>query len=74
VRSRGPDRSSLAGLTGLAGSAGLSIALLSTGGLYLLATLCPLIFPVWRQLDQPGLASLEREPPRQRAQPPVAGA
>ncbi|HEU5417732.1 MAG TPA: MFS transporter [Streptosporangiaceae bacterium] len=37
----------------LAGSAGLRTALLAVGGLYLAATLCPLIFPVWRQLDQP---------------------
>ncbi|MEV6108874.1 MFS transporter [Streptomyces sp. NPDC051940] len=30
---------------------GLSTALLLTGGGYLLATLCPVVFPVWRQLD-----------------------
>ncbi len=35
----------------LVDSAGLPCALLMAGGVYLLATLCPLIFPVWRQMD-----------------------
>lgn len=30
---------------------GLTATLLATGGLYLLATLCPAIFPVWRDMD-----------------------
>jgi hypothetical protein len=34
------------------------LALLATGGGYLLVTLGPLIFPAWRQLDNPsGLKS-----------------
>ncbi len=37
----------------LADSAGLSTALLIVGGVYLAATLCPAVFPVWRKLDQP---------------------
>ncbi|WP_279631425.1 MFS transporter [Streptomyces aquilus] len=40
----------------LVDSAGLPCTLLSVGGVYLLATLCPLIFPVWRQLDSTGSA------------------
>jgi hypothetical protein len=32
-------------------SFGLTATLLLVGGLYLLATLCPLVLPVWRQLD-----------------------
>lgn len=32
---------------------GLTATLLATGGLYLLATLCPAIFPVWRDMDRP---------------------
>jgi MFS family permease len=35
----------------LADSAGLTTALLSVGGVYLAATLCPAVFPVWRKLD-----------------------
>jgi hypothetical protein len=27
-------------------------ALLAVGGVYLLATLCPVIFPAWRQMDR----------------------
>jgi MFS family permease len=38
----------------LVGSTGLVTALLATGGAYLLVTLCPLVFPSWRQLDNPG--------------------
>jgi len=41
---------------------------------YLAATLCPLIFPVWRQLDREGPAGGGREPRRRRAQSPAAGA
>ena len=37
-------------------SAGLSTTLLTAGGTYLLATLCPVVFPVWRQMDRPGSA------------------
>jgi MFS family permease len=37
----------------LVGSTGLVTALLVTGGGYLLVTLCPLVFPAWRQLDDP---------------------
>lgn len=36
---------------------GLVSALLTTGGLYLLATLTPAIFPAWRDLDAKGLDS-----------------
>jgi MFS family permease len=32
-------------------SAGLFSAMLAVGGAYLLATLCPMIFPIWRQMD-----------------------
>jgi MFS family permease len=35
-------------------AAGLPGALLTAGGVYLLATLCPLIFPAWRQMDNSG--------------------
>ncbi|MEU8698845.1 MFS transporter [Streptomyces sp. NPDC048680] len=38
----------------LVDSAGLPATLLTVGGVYLLATLCPLIFPVWRQMDSTG--------------------
>ncbi|WP_250029359.1 MFS transporter [Paractinoplanes maris] len=33
-------------------TAGLHGALLTAGGVYLLATLCPVIFPAWRQMDR----------------------
>ncbi|MER5985303.1 MFS transporter [Streptomyces sp. NPDC001787] len=33
---------------------GVTGALLAMGGVYLLATLSPLVFPVWRTMDQPG--------------------
>lgn len=36
----------------LADSAGLTTALLTVGGVYLAATLCPAVFPVWRHLDR----------------------
>ena len=35
-------------------AAGLPGALLTVGGVYLLATLCPVIFPAWRQMDNSG--------------------
>ncbi|GAA2662240.1 macrolide resistance MFS transporter Mrx(A) [Streptomyces aculeolatus] len=38
----------------LVDSAGLSSALLTVGGVYLLATLCPVVFPSWRQMDRTG--------------------
>ncbi|MGI5198396.1 MFS transporter [Streptomyces sp. CA-288835] len=38
----------------LVDSAGLSSSLLAVGGVYLLATLCPVIFPAWRQMDSAG--------------------
>ncbi|MEU6818998.1 MFS transporter [Streptomyces atriruber] len=41
----------------LVDSVGLPVALLTVGGAYLLATLCPVIFPVWRQLDATGRAA-----------------
>jgi MFS family permease len=49
----------------LAGSAGLTAALLAAGGAYLLVTLCPVSFPAWKQLDGPGR-------PRPGAGQPVA--
>ncbi|WP_433472401.1 MFS transporter [Spirillospora sp. CA-142024] len=38
----------------LVNSVGLSFALPAVGGVYLLATLCPVIFPAWRQMDRAG--------------------
>jgi len=38
----------------LVDSVGLPCTLLTVGGGYLLATLCPVIFPVWRQMDSTG--------------------
>ncbi|MER6526393.1 MFS transporter [Streptomyces sp. NPDC001508] len=38
----------------LVDAAGLPCALLTVGGVYLLATLCPVIFPAWRQMDSSG--------------------
>ncbi|MFE9644262.1 MFS transporter [Streptomyces sp. NPDC006365] len=38
----------------LVDSVGLSSPLLTVGGVYLLATLCPVIFPAWRQMDRTG--------------------
>lgn len=32
---------------------GLSAALLAVGGAYLVATLCPAVFPAWRHMDRP---------------------
>lgn len=37
----------------LADAIGLTATLLAAGGLYLLATLCPLVFPSWRTMDRP---------------------
>jgi predicted MFS family arabinose efflux permease len=46
---------------------GLTTALLATGGAYLMASLCPMVFPAWRGLDD--------EPPKdERAEQPEAGA
>lgn len=47
---------SLGGLAAgfLVDSVGLPSSLLEVGGAYLLATLCPLIFPAWRQMDHIG--------------------
>ena len=44
----------LGGLTAgfLVDSVGLPSTLLAVDGAYLLATLCPVIFPAWRQLDR----------------------
>ncbi|QFU90610.1 MFS transporter [Amycolatopsis sp. YIM 10] len=39
-------------------AAGLRTALLALGGAYLLLTLCPLLFRVWRELDAPPLVTL----------------
>ncbi len=38
----------------LVDSVGLPATLLTVGGVYLLATLCPVIFPAWRQMDSSG--------------------
>ncbi|MGW5449954.1 MFS transporter [Streptomyces asiaticus] len=38
----------------LVDSVGLPSTLLTIGGVYLLATLCPAIFPAWRQVDSTG--------------------
>jgi MFS family permease len=35
----------------LANSIGMAATLMTFGGVYFLATLCPLIFPTWRQMD-----------------------
>lgn len=50
----------------LVDSAGLPCTLLTVGGVYLLATLCPLIFPVWRHMDSTGSSHdrAEGPPPR----------
>ena len=50
----------------LVDSVGLSSALLTVGGVYLLATLCPVIFPAWRQMDRTGSPhdTTEGSPPR----------
>jgi hypothetical protein len=58
----------------LAGAAGLTTALLAVGAVYLAVTLCPLIFPVWRQLDPPAARSAgRRERPRAAKPPAVTG-
>ncbi|MFF1293371.1 MFS transporter [Streptomyces sp. NPDC058296] len=38
----------------LVDAAGLPCTLLTVGSAYLLATLCPVIFPAWRQMDRTG--------------------
>jgi MFS family permease len=38
----------------LVDASGLPNALLAFGGVYLLATLCPVIFPAWKQMDHSG--------------------
>jgi predicted MFS family arabinose efflux permease len=50
----------------LVDSVGLPCTLLTFGGGYLLATLCPVIFPVWRQMDSTGFPHdrAEGSPPR----------
>lgn len=50
----------------LAGSVGQQAALLMTGGVYLLATLCPVVFPAWRLMDRPAASRHEPAgaPPR----------
>lgn len=48
----------------LAGTAGMTAALLGVGGVYLLVTLYPVIFPVWKQLDHPGQPPAGGEEPR----------
>ena len=42
----------------LVDSAGLFSTMLAVGGAYLLATLCPVIFPSWKQLDHTGSPQL----------------
>ncbi|MEV6106943.1 MFS transporter [Streptomyces sp. NPDC051940] len=37
----------------LADAAGVTAALWTLGGIYLAVTLCPLVFPVWRRMDDP---------------------
>ncbi|MGW3322889.1 hypothetical protein [Streptomyces virginiae] len=56
-------------------AAGLVPALLGTGALYLVVTLAPPVFPVWRKLDTRGPAE-PVEPPTRRKEgfPAAAGA
>ncbi|SDM80024.1 MFS transporter [Actinacidiphila guanduensis] len=51
----------------LVDSAGLPSTLLAVGGVYLLATLCPVIFPVWRQMDSTCSPHPRAEGPQLRA-------
>ncbi|MFD3621738.1 MFS transporter [Streptomyces sp. NPDC058676] len=46
----------------LAQATGLTGALWLLGGVYLLVTLCPLVFPVWRRMDAPALPGKEIRP------------
>jgi MFS family permease len=46
----------------LAQAAGLAGAFWLLGGVYLLVTLCPLVFPVWRRMDAPAVSEKERRP------------
>ncbi|MFF1379439.1 MFS transporter [Streptomyces sp. NPDC058308] len=51
----------------LVDSVGLPSTLITVGGVYLLATLCPVIFPAWRQMDSTALPTTgERALPRPR--------
>jgi hypothetical protein len=56
----------------LAGSAGLTTAFLGIGGVYLLVTLCPVIFPSWKQLDGPAPAPPGSRPAVAAGPAPVA--
>ena len=51
----------------LVDAAGPPGGLLTVGGVYLLATLCPVIFPVWRQMDSSGSAYDRPEGSRPRS-------
>ncbi|MEU5045360.1 MFS transporter [Streptomyces griseorubiginosus] len=42
-------------------SVGLSTTLPAVGGMYLLATLCPVVLPVWRRMDRLGSAHARAE-------------
>jgi MFS family permease len=44
-----------------ADSAGVPGTMLVVGGVYLLATLSPVVFPAWRQMDAPGPAAAGRQ-------------
>ncbi|MEU6574110.1 MFS transporter [Streptomyces sp. NPDC046805] len=46
----------------LAQATGLTGAFWLVGGLYLLVTLCPLVFPVWRRMDAPAVPEKEVRP------------
>ncbi|MEU0412900.1 MFS transporter [Streptomyces griseorubiginosus] len=54
--------------------AGLPCALLAAGTVYFLATLCPVIFPVWRQMDRIDIpqAGAEYAPPQKSSEPEVS--
>jgi MFS family permease len=43
---------------------GLTAALLAAGGVYLLATLCPVVFPSWRAMNAPDGVSSSVPSPR----------
>nr|WP_309484590.1 MFS transporter [Streptomyces himalayensis] len=64
----------LGGLTSgyLVDSMGLFATMLAVGGAYLLATLTPVIFPVWRQMDNPDSSTggSKRLMPQDAAGPP----
>ncbi|MFB6870864.1 MFS transporter [Streptomyces sp. NPDC056323] len=52
-------------------SAGVKGALLAMGGVYLLATLSPLVFPVWRTMDGAGADGADAEAGDSRAPAPA---